>query len=247
MTVLHGAACAGFCFGPIAAIYKATNLSDQTGTKKLLALATAFYFVNLFGKSLIVATLLPSTCESSFLCSAIIDLVTVVMELTSIKYILNSKKALAYSSETRLLCIGLGWALGQVLCSNGHLLLRAIGGNSFHWEGVYQAMQSSLSPISYLSITALMFLSTRRHLPMTSRAGLVFLASLLAPWTLVQRHGLGLYNPPQRFLAEDITPACWLSLVLHAAVSISVGITTYLTLRAGHGKSRPTSTAQKTD
>lgn len=34
------------------------------------------------------------------------------------------RKALAYSSETRLLCIGLGWSLGQVLCSNGHLLLR---------------------------------------------------------------------------------------------------------------------------
>lgn len=247
MTFLHAASCAAFCFGPVVAIYKATNLSDQTGTRRLLALATVFYFINLFGKSLIVATLIPATCESSFFCSAIVDLVTVAMELGSIYLLLSTKRALAYSYETRLLCIGLGWSLGRILCTNAHLLLRAVNSPSFRWEGVYHAMQASFLPLSYLSITALIFTSSRRHLPSKARAGLVFLAALLAPWTLVQQHSLGLYNSPQRFLEEEVTPACWLSLVLHAAVSILVGIATYLTLSGSHGKQRSAAAIQKTE
>lgn len=43
------------------------------------------------------------------------------------------------------------------------------------------------SQLSYLSISALIFISSRRHLPFKSRAGVLFLAGLLAPWTLVQQ------------------------------------------------------------
>ena len=155
--------------------------------------------------------------------------------------------------------------------------------------------------LSYLSITALIFISSRRRLQPKSRAGVVVLAALLTPWALMQqyaisflyfkatltaldalvkvlvendcclrtsvfasyafyhlvllrvrcrhafRHSLGLYNSPQRFLEEEITPACWLSLVLHAAVSISVGITTFLTLRGGQGGQMLVAVAQKTE
>ncbi|KAL8436446.1 hypothetical protein ACSSS7_001738 [Eimeria intestinalis] len=95
MTFLHGAACAVFSFGPPVAIYKGAGLSDQSGTTWLLSLASIFYFLNLFAKSLLVASFLPAaTCESSVICSLAVDLITAIMEVNTIKYLLSQKHML---------------------------------------------------------------------------------------------------------------------------------------------------------
>lgn len=233
MTFIHGAACAMFCFGPSLAIYKATNLSDQSGTRWLLSLAAIFYLFNLFAKSLLVASFLPSTCESSFVCSVAIDLITVVMEINSIKYLLSHKTSLSYSAETRLLCIGLGWSVGHIICANGNILLKAVGSVAFNWLNIFYALQASLSSMCYLSATALTFMASRRRMPLSSQIGFLCLAGLLVPWALVQKHLLGLAEPPKKFLADELTPFCWITLAVYAAAVVAAGVTTHIAFKAG--------------
>lgn len=233
MTFLHGVACAAFCFGPPLAVYKATNLSDHSGTRWLLSLASIFYLLNLFAKSLLVASFFPATCESSSICSVAIDIITVAMEINSIRYLLSHKTSLSYSAETRLLCIGLGWSVGHTICANGNLLLRAVGSVAFQWVDIYYSLQASLSPLCYLSVTTLTFIASRRRLPRTSQTGLLLLAAMLVPWTLTPKRALGLTEPSKRFLAEEVTPLCWLALVLHASLAASAVIASYISFRAG--------------
>lgn len=233
MTFLHGAACAVFCFGPPLAIYKATNLSDQSGTLWLLSLASIFYLLNLFAKSLLVASFLPATCESSFFCSVVIDLITALMEINTIRYFLSHKTSLSYSAETRLLCIGLGWTVGHTICANANLLLRAIGSVAFHWVDIYYAIQASVAPMCYLSATTLTFMASRRRMSRTAQIAFLAIAALLVPGTLIQKHLLGLMEPPSRFLEDKITLLCWIVLLVHAAVAASAGAATYVSFRTG--------------
>lgn len=34
------------------------------------------------------------------------------------------RQSLGFAPDARVLCLGLGWSLGHVLCSNAHILLR---------------------------------------------------------------------------------------------------------------------------
>lgn len=233
MTFLHGAACAVFCFGPPLAIYKGTGVSDQSGTRRLLCIAVVSYFLNLVAKSLLVASFFPATCESWLACSVMIDAVTVAMEVITIRYLLFHKTFLSYAAETRVLCIGLGWAMGHLIYSNGNLLSRAVASIGFSWMGVYFSLQASLILLCYLSATGVAFISSRRHMTRVSQITLLVMASLLVPWTLLQKHLLGLAEPQRRFLSDEVTPTCWCYLALHAVLALLAGFATYTSFVAG--------------
>ncbi|KAL8273639.1 hypothetical protein Esti_002461 [Eimeria stiedai] len=229
MTFLHGAACALFSFGPPLAIYKGAGLSDQSGTTWLLSLASIFYFLNLFAKSLLVASFLPAaTCESSVICSLAVDLITAVMEVNTIKYLLSQKTFLSYPVETRLMCVGLGWSVGHIICSNGHLLIRAMASVAFQWIDIFYSVQASLAPILYLSAACLVYMASKRRLSRASQIGFFVFAGLLVPGTLCQKHMLGLVEPPQRFLSDAVTPLCWAALGLQGALALSAGAACYM-------------------
>ncbi|KAL8450758.1 hypothetical protein Emed_002396 [Eimeria media] len=247
MTFLHGAACAVFSFGPPLAIYKGAGLSDQSGTTWLLSLASIFYFLNLFAKayksldrrhtnpqcsrleSLLVASFLPAaTCESSVICSLAVDLITAIMEVNTIKYLMSQKTFLSYPAETRLLCVGLGWSLGHIICSNGHLIIRAMASVAFHWIDIFYSVQASLAPILYMSAACLVHMASKRRMTRGSQIGFFVFAGLLVPGTLCQKHMLGLVEPPQRFLSEAVTPLCWAALGLQGALALTAGAACYM-------------------
>ncbi|KAL8425325.1 hypothetical protein Efla_001707 [Eimeria flavescens] len=207
--------------------------SDQSGTTWLLSFASVFYFLNLFAKSLLVASFVPAaSCEGSLVCNVAIDVITAAMEINTIKYLLSHKTSLSYSAETRLLCLGLGWSVGHIVCANGSMLIRAMASVAFQWVDIYCALQASLAPLCYLSCTALIYMASKGRLPPASRAGLLVFAGLLVPGTLLHRHCLGLTESPKRFLAEEITPLCLVSLGLQAGIALSAGVACYVAFKA---------------
>ncbi|XP_026191113.1 uncharacterized protein LOC34622078 [Cyclospora cayetanensis] len=243
MTLLQAVCCATVSLGPIVAIYHATSLSVQTETRRLMGLSTLFYCLYLFAKSLLVASILPATCEEFFMCSVVEDVVAVLMELFALHYILVSKKALSYAAETRLICVGLGWALGHVFFTNGHYILKGLRdstdecASSLLLHGLLQGAVAAFSLIIYLSVASLIFLSTRRHRPLHSRVTYLAFAALLVPWTLTLsvccgvRQGLGLSSRASQFLFEEISGFCWLALLIRLCIAVCAGVSTYLIIR----------------
>ncbi|OEH78930.1 transmembrane protein [Cyclospora cayetanensis] len=159
------------------------------------------------------------------------DVVAVLMELFALHYILVSKKALSYAAETRLICVGLGWALGHVFFTNGHYILKAFFSKYFRWDCLYLSLHASVAPIIYLSVASLIFLSTRRHRPLHSRVTYLAFAALLVPWTLTLRQGLGLSSRASQFLFEEISGFCWLALLIRLCIAVCAGVSTYLIIR----------------
>lgn len=239
MTFLHFAACAVCCFGPPVAVYKGTSLSDQTGTKGLLLLSSVFYLLTLFAKSLIVASFLPPGCSGFFGCSVANDILTAALEVLGINYLLFHRLSLSHSADSRLLCVGLGWALGSIVCSNANLLLKAIMTPAFQWADIFSAAQASVSLMCYITATALTFLASRRRFSRKYQIGLLLLAAAAVPWTSLHRHVLGFSDTSKRFLTQEISLSCWAVLLLQLAGALGCGIAT-LTVYTSIQKQTPT-------
>ncbi|EPT27122.1 hypothetical protein TGME49_226270 [Toxoplasma gondii ME49] len=245
MTLLHFFASSVCCFGPIYAVYKATEVSEQAGTLVLVALSSASYLCAQLLRSLVVASLAPATCHLYFVCETFTQILWGVMKIMGLYFVIHHRTALSFDADSRVLSIGLGWSFAHSLFTNLLPILSSARTVAFHWKFLYGALSANVSSVSLLTLTALVFLATRRKQPRAAATtpGILAAVLLLLPF-VTSRIIVG--GTPSTGPAES--PAWWIQLVLHAAVSASVALFTWQLYRSRAAKgtsSQSASTSQQ--
>nr|CEL68938.1 TPA: Small seven transmembrane domain-containing protein, putative [Neospora caninum Liverpool] len=245
MTLLHFFASSVCCFGPIYAVYKATEVSDQAGTLWLIALSATSYLFTQLLRSLVVASLVPATCHLYFVCEAFTQILWGVMEVIGLYFVVHHRTAMTFDADSRLLSIGLGWSFAHSLFTNLLPIISSARTVAFHWKFLYGALSANVSSASLVALTVLVFLATRRKQPRPAATTPAVLAATLLLFPYVSSRLL-LGSTPSTAPAE--TPAWWVQLVLQAIVAASVGFFTLQLYRSRAAKgtgSQSASTSQQ--
>ncbi|PFH35148.1 hypothetical protein BESB_060350 [Besnoitia besnoiti] len=240
MTILHFAACSVCCFGPNYAIYKGTEVSEQAGTMSLIAFSSVAYLLTQLLKSLIVASLVPATCHSYFVCEALTQVLLGALELMGLYFVVRHRTALAFDADSRLLSVGLGWSFAHSLFTNLLPVIASARTAAFHWKFFYGALSANVSTVSLMALTVLVFLATRRKQAQATATTASALAAVLLLFPFVSSR-LVLGNTPATGPAGS--PAWWALLVLQAAVAAAVAFAALQMYRPRANKSSSGPTA----
>ncbi|CBZ54235.1 AGAP008757-PA, related [Neospora caninum Liverpool] len=240
MTLLHFFASSVCCFGPIYAVYKATEVSDQAGTLWLIALSATSYLFTQLLRSLVVASLVPATCHLYFVCEAFTQILWGVMEVIGLYFVVHHRTAMTFDADSRLLSIGLGWSFAHSLFTNLLPIISSARTVAFHWKFLYGALSANVSSVGLFVLNT----GVARLRERLSVAGFGSHPSVHSVAAFHSRLLLG--STPSTAPAE--TPAWWVQLVLQAIVAASVGFFTLQLYRSRAAKgtgSQSASTSQQ--
>ncbi|PHJ15575.1 transmembrane protein [Cystoisospora suis] len=178
----------------------------------------------LYVSSLVVASLVPNMCYAYFVCEILTQILLGALEVCGIYVVLHHRIAMSIDAEARLLSVGLGWASAHSLFTCLLPLLSSVRTPAFQWRFFYGALSASVSTMSLLALTAIVFLVTRRKQQWNASipaAGALGVVLLLFPF-LSNRLVLG--SAPSS--APGDAPVWWGFLAFQAAVTAYLGLLT---------------------
>eukprot|EP00920_Eleutheroschizon_duboscqi_P008667 GHVT01019928.1.p1 GENE.GHVT01019928.1~~GHVT01019928.1.p1 ORF type:complete len:299 (-),score=74.22 GHVT01019928.1:909-1805(-) len=184
MTLLHAATCVLLAFGPYYAIYKGSNLTEQTGVHILLLVSAAGYLVTQLCKSLLIVSLFPESAgEDASLFDHAIEAVVNLVDVGGMYYTLQNKRMGRHMIETRLLCVGMGWAFAESIAGNLFAFILNSREMEFTWSLIIRALAANVTLLSNLMVCRLLSMLTRSKSFAASPGVLTTLLLILAVGT----------------------------------------------------------------
>jgi len=157
MTFLHFVNCALLSLGPLFTIYKASKLSEYNSFFPVLYSAL-IHSATQAVKLLLFATLVPAAEEGQFeILHELLKALVSAGDVVGIYFALSQKKV---GSETRILCVGLGWAMAETVLTRLVPLWVGARQLEFSWDYIQMSIEANFSLLRLIALTALVWLYT---------------------------------------------------------------------------------------
>eukprot|EP00921_Rhytidocystis_pertsovi_P010062 GHVQ01016127.1.p1 GENE.GHVQ01016127.1~~GHVQ01016127.1.p1 ORF type:complete len:264 (-),score=24.71 GHVQ01016127.1:251-1042(-) len=144
-------------FGPYFVIYKATSLSSSTGVGMLLMASFVCYILCQLCKTLMLI-IVAEWIGYIWILHQLLNLA----DLPGIYFLLQLRKQSSFDSDTRLIGVGLGWALAETVGQN--LVPMLASGPEFTHAIMYRALLSNIQMLSHVTLAALVYMSGKRKM-----------------------------------------------------------------------------------
>lgn len=220
MTFVHFLNCVALAYAPYVVVYKSSILSEYNALNRII-FAGFIYMVTQLGKMLLLATFFPPMENASgdfhFLAEFLKTMVDFI-DLVGIYFLINGTVG---KPELKVMITGFGWAVAEVVFSSIVPFWVGARGLEFDWKFIRMALDSNISLIHVLSISALVWASIRTDL---NKNLMPFVTALLV--TSVYRNFIC------ELLASSIGLSPWILLLLKACMS---GVIATISLQLYHG------------
>mmetsp|Transcript_460 Transcript_460/g.487 ORF Transcript_460/g.487 Transcript_460/m.487 type:complete len:222 (+) Transcript_460:18-683(+) len=154
MAFLHLVNCVILTFAPIFLIFNVTSLHEH-GSKICIS-GVIGYIISAAIKLLVYATFVPAY-ETWTLYAEVLKELVGVIDVYILVWIFTWKLSKVGDPRSRILGIGLGWALGEMILSHLLIFLFNAGGGEFTWEYLQRAIHANCEIAQLISFACLVW------------------------------------------------------------------------------------------
>lgn len=226
MTFVHFLNCVALSYAPYVVVYKSSILSEYAALNRIIFAGLVYMGIQLC-KMLLLATFFPpieSTSGDFLFMPEFLKTSVDVIDLAGIYFLINRTVG---KPELKVMIAGFGWASAEVLLSNLVPFWVGARGLEFDWKYTIMALDSNVSMVHILSMSALVWAYIRTDLNKSLKPVVTTLLMI------------SIYrNFICEFFAAYIVLSPWVLLMLKAGVTVAIS-TMSLQLYLGLAKQLP--------